>query len=227
MMLLVDPATADVVSTFATLAATLLALFLAASRPIIARWRQPRLEIRLGEMEPHVRSIRESHPRRLDGAFLRVEVVNVGRSDAASVRVVLTRWWERAGDDTCPWISNDIDPLTLHWAGPRTPVRNEIKLAPGMGDFVDLLVYEPPNLFIPVENSDLIERGFRLRAGNPHAEQRFRMTVICENGPSCSRLVSLICHKTELFCAVRFTDEPDHTQVKISSLLARRRAANT
>jgi hypothetical protein len=225
-MNLVDPATADVLSTFATLAATLLALFLAASRPLISRWKQPRLEIRLGEMEPHVRSIRESHPRRLDGAFLRVEVANVGRSDATSVRTVLTRWWERGGNDTRPWVQRDIDPLTLHWAGPRIPLRNEIKLAPGMSDFLDLLVYEPPDLFIPMENGELIERGYRLRAASPHEEQRFRLTAICENGRSCSRVVSLICDRTDLFCAVQFVDEPDSAQVAASSLLARRRAAH-
>jgi hypothetical protein len=219
----VDPATADVLSTFATLAATLLALYLAASRPIIARWKRPKLEIRLGETEPHVRSILESHPLQLDGAFLRLEVANVGRSDALLVRMVATRWWEHAGHGSREWISNDLDPLTLHWAGPRTPLRNEIKLAPGMSDFIDLLVYEPPELLIPVENGELAERGFTLRASEPFAEQRFQVTALAENAPSCTRVVALKLDVQELFHRIRFTTAPDPAEVQPFSLLARRR----
>lgn len=118
-----DTRAVEWVSAIGTVGAVVVALLLAALPAWNRRRSRPRLEIRVGNEEPHIRPTRGGVAGRpgqselaVQGYILRVEVKNVGRSEARRVRVQLLGWAsERKGEKELDWIAYDIDPMPLKW----------------------------------------------------------------------------------------------------------------
>ena len=178
----------DVWSALGTVCAVVVALGIAVSPPV---WRwvcRPRLNLDLGETEPHVRPARSGGVEHT-GLYLRVGVVNTGRLKARRVRAIISDWWyleTPAGTGGGHWIAQDLDPSILHWTG--TPHADqdrmssqEISIPAGVRWFVDLCKHDLRSRQTQLILDDRTERGFRLEALQGLGDFRAQITIVAEN----------------------------------------------
>jgi hypothetical protein len=140
-----DPSSTDWTAVASVITAVL-ALVIAILPSIVRWWRRPMLEIRVGNEEPHLRTVRNGIS--MSGVRLRIEVHNRGKSDARRVRAQVVRWGSETNRPPPPWIQYDIDPMALRWLNAPPEAGGgafHTDLAPRMGALAEVINYQPSN----------------------------------------------------------------------------------
>jgi hypothetical protein len=107
---------AEWLTAIGTVGAVVVALGLAIV-PAFLKWlARPRLQVIVGQQEPHLRVVLESEDV-VVGQRVRLEIGNCGRREAEKVQVFLRNWWVKTTDES-KWINFDIDPIPLAWVNP-------------------------------------------------------------------------------------------------------------
>ncbi|GEM_PF-4733562 len=206
---------ADWLAAIGTVSAVVVALGLALL-PASRRWlRRPRLVIKVGETEPHVRLVEHRFERGLDEdqLRLRLEIVNEGATEARRVRVSIRKWWELDGDK---WIDRCIDPMQLRWVthprpmdeGERIRTGLETDLAADDSNFVDLAYLSKTSGGDGLRSPDLIHRPFSLESNRRNGERRAQVVVVAENAEIVRTVVSYRTSPESWFSDVHVSSAP-------------------
>jgi hypothetical protein len=203
-------------SEWGTLAAVIVALAVATVPPLWRRyWRRPRLDVRIGAVEPWSRVTSSAAGPQ---TWLRIQVVNAGRAEARNVRAVVHAWYERP-DPSAEWVKRDLDPSALHWVSmphewPVVGARSRetapvVHLPPGLSDFADLIAYTHNANEHKLILDNQIPRGFGFQPTNVHGEFVLTLTVVADNAATVTKHVHYtLTWTTRLFSDVRFQEAP-------------------
>jgi hypothetical protein len=204
----------------ATMAASVIALAVATVPPLWRRyWRRPKLEVRIGAVEPWARVTRS--PSGDLQSWLRIQVENKGRAEATNVRAVVHAWYERALPAT-QWVKRDLDPSALHWVsmarawqaladGGFTQMRETapvVSLPTDLSDFADLIEYTHQNNEHTLSLDDQRPRGFGVHPRNTTGEFILTISVVAENAKTLTKHIHYMLTRESQFSEVRFDEPP-------------------
>lgn len=214
-ILALEATTVEVWTAVGTVGAVVVALFVSTLSTITTWYRRPRLVIRLGSIEPHIRGVMEGF--RHDGFILRVEVRNDGRSEARRVRAYVQDWWIRTDDKLgYRWIKPDLDPFPVEWVVSRSHITD---LAPQSSEYAPLSRYEvsagATSLCMPADR----EVPHRATHSNyPLGEHRIRLAVVSETAKAVTEVISYTTSSEHFISSVRPSEAP--TGARLVGILA-------
>lgn len=210
----------DWITALGTLSAVAVALGLGVGPAFARRINRPKLQFAFGEAEPHIRLLREKSGFGVIGVLVRVEVQNVGKTEALCVRAVLTRWWARTENERAyDWVEHDIDPMVLRWVTtPNVETKvGEVSIASHRSNFLEVArfdTYSGKSYLSPLNeqqaNSPLKEGWalFDLESHYPNSEHRVEIVVSADNAPILRGVVSYTASKHMFATTVANSSEP-------------------
>jgi len=174
--------------TVGTLALGAIALFVAFLPTLQERYRQPRLKIRFGTTEPHLRLVNEDYFH--GDVLMRVEVANDGRRlDARETRIRVTEWWSRLNEPIERWVHKDIDPMALRWVSlPKGPSQF-VEIPAKSHDFADLVTFSTTRVETSLCNPDDGERPFHLKCDLGYRTHRLEIVATASNAAAARTVV--------------------------------------
>ncbi len=223
----------EILAAISTSAAVVIALGIALAPTVRQWWRRPRLEVFVGDTEPHCIAVKGAglSLKMVDEVVLRIEARNVGRSTADGCWAKINRRWrydlplnpdDWADSEVKPyrfegWQLVEQDPVALRWSSlpfavDRGPSGPHVQIARGASEFAELAVLATTSRKLRVSVDD--ERAGRNRneASDAIGTHRWEVVIGSDRVDPIAKVIEFVVDGKNFISDVTVADAPSKAE---------------